>query len=147
MRRLRRQMLASKTDALFDKKQRRDEEDYSSGRSDPLRVYLRKMGGVSLLSRDGEVDISRRIEKGETRARRALLSIPFLLATLASGAVTGWLYLQAVPGEDFPIVLTGATVLFAIAFLHFMFLGLLTELIVSASRVHDRLVLDLDTIE
>ena len=49
--------------------------------------------------------------------------------------------------EDFPIVLTGATVLFAIAFLHFMFLGLLTELIVSASRVHDRLVLDLDTIE
>ena len=77
MRRLRKQMLASKTEALFDRKQRRDEEDYSTGRSDPLRVYLRKMGGVSLLSRDGEVDISRRIEKGETRARRALLSITY----------------------------------------------------------------------
>jgi len=76
-----------------------------------------------------------------------LLSIPFLLATLASGAVTGWLYLQAVPGEDFPIVLPGATFLFAMAFLHFVFLGLLTELIVSASRVHDRQVLDLETIE
>ena len=84
MRRLRRQMLASKTDALFDKKQRREEEDYSSGRSDPLRVYLRKMGGVSLLSRDGEVDISRRIEKGETRARRAMLSIPYGVNALFS---------------------------------------------------------------
>jgi len=82
MRRLQRQMLANKTEALFDRKQRRDEEDYSTGRSDPLRVYLRKMGGVSLLSRDGEVDISRRIEKGEARARRALLSIGFGLESL-----------------------------------------------------------------
>jgi len=82
MRRLRRQMLANKTEALFDRKQRRDEEDYSTGRSDPLRVYLRKMGGVSLLSRDGEVDISRRIEKGETRARRAMLSIGFGVESL-----------------------------------------------------------------
>ncbi len=81
MRRLRQQMLASKTEALFDRK-RREEEDYSTGRSDPLRVYLRKMGGVSLLSRDGEVDISRRIEKGETRARRALLNTPWGIAAL-----------------------------------------------------------------
>ena len=81
MRRLRQQMLASKTEALFDRK-RREEEDYSTGRSDPLRVYLRKMGGVSLLSRDGEVDISRRIEKGETRARRALLNTPWGIASL-----------------------------------------------------------------
>jgi glycosyltransferase involved in cell wall biosynthesis len=77
----------------------------------------------------------------------ALLSIPFLLATLASGALTGWSYLQAVPGEDFPIVLPGATFLFAIGFLHFVFVGLLTELIVWASRVHDRQLLDLETIE
>ncbi|MCP4871802.1 MAG: RNA polymerase sigma factor RpoD [Proteobacteria bacterium] len=73
VRRLRQKMLASKTEALFDRKRR--EEDYGGARADPLRVYLRKMGGVSLLSRDGEVDISRRIEKGETRARRAVLSI------------------------------------------------------------------------
>jgi glycosyltransferase involved in cell wall biosynthesis len=76
-----------------------------------------------------------------------LLSIPFLLGTLAAGAATSWSYMQAVPGEDFPIVLSGVTFLFAIAFLHFLFVGLLTELIVSASRVHDRQVLDLDTIE
>ena len=51
MRRLRRQMLANKTEALFDRKQRREDEDYGTARQDPLRVYLRKMGGVSLLSR------------------------------------------------------------------------------------------------
>ena len=73
-RKARKEELASKTEALFDKKRRRDEDLYGGGRQDPLRVYLRKMGGVSLLSRDGEVDISRRIEKGETRARRALLA-------------------------------------------------------------------------
>jgi len=77
MQRVRKAQLASKTDALFDKKQRREEEEYTTGRQDPLRVYLRKMGGVSLLSRDGEVDISRRIEKGETRSRRAFLSLPY----------------------------------------------------------------------
>jgi RNA polymerase primary sigma factor len=74
MQRVRKAQLASKTEALFDRKQRREDEDYGTARQDPLRVYLRKMGGVSLLSRDGEVDISRRIEKGEARARRGLLS-------------------------------------------------------------------------
>ena len=77
MQRVRKAQLASKTEALFDRKQRREDDDYGSARQDPLRVYLRKMGGVSLLSRDGEVDISRRIEKGEARTRGALLSTPF----------------------------------------------------------------------
>ena len=76
-RKARKEALASKTEALFDKKRRRDEDLYGGGRQDPLRVYLRKMGGVSLLSRDGEVDISRRIEKGETRARRALVATSY----------------------------------------------------------------------
>jgi RNA polymerase primary sigma factor len=81
VRRARKAQLASKTEAMFDRK-RRDEEDYSTGRQDPLRVYLRKMGGVSLLSRDGEVSISRRIEKGETRARRALSTMDWGKAAL-----------------------------------------------------------------
>jgi dolichol-phosphate mannosyltransferase len=87
---------------------------------------------------------------GFSRAPAALyglLSIPFLLGTLASGAATGWSYMHAVPSDDSLIVLSGATFLFTIAFLHFVFLGLLTELIVSAGRVHDRQLLDLDTIE
>lgn len=87
---------------------------------------------------------------GFSRAPAALygvLSIPFLLATLASGVFTGWLYLHAEPGEHFSIVLPGATFLFACAFLHFVFVGLLTEMIVSTSRVHDRQLIDVEIIE
>ncbi|MEI6080278.1 MAG: RNA polymerase sigma factor RpoD [bacterium] len=49
-------------DGFFD-----DIETISGGVSDPVRLYLRKMGGVSLLSRDGEIEIARRIEDGENR--------------------------------------------------------------------------------
>lgn len=49
-------------DGFFD-----DIETISGGVSDPVRLYLRKMGGVSLLSRDGEIEIARRIEEGENR--------------------------------------------------------------------------------
>ncbi len=76
----------------------------------------------------------------------ALLSLPFLLAALVSGAAVGWAYLHAVPGEEFPIVLPGATFLFAFAFLHFVLLGLLAEMIVSASRVHDRQRIDVESL-
>ena len=44
-----------------------DIETISGGVSDPVRLYLRKMGGVSLLSRDGEIEIARRIEEGENK--------------------------------------------------------------------------------
>ncbi len=44
--------------------------------NDPVRLYLRKMGGVSLLDREGEVDIARRIETGEREIIRAVLMCP-----------------------------------------------------------------------
>ena len=72
--------MVHKTESLFDRRARSVEDP--SAPMDPLRVYLRKMGGVSLLSRDGEVDISRRIEKGEVCSRRALLTTPFGLRAL-----------------------------------------------------------------
>ncbi len=65
--------LKRKTESFFDSSRRREEDVQNAPRADPLRVYLRTMGGVSLLSRDGEVAISKRIEIGETIARRALL--------------------------------------------------------------------------
>src|SRR5438270_2190652 len=40
--------------------------------NDPVRMYLREMGTVKLLDRQGEVDIAKRIEKGERRVFRAL---------------------------------------------------------------------------
>jgi len=53
------------------------EDDYfdNYGRSsDPVRVYLRKMGRVPLLNREGEQRIARRIEKGQNEYRRVVLS-------------------------------------------------------------------------
>jgi RNA polymerase primary sigma factor len=40
--------------------------------NDPVRMYLREMGTVSLLTKDGEVCIARRIERGELKVLRAL---------------------------------------------------------------------------
>jgi len=45
--------------------------------SDPVRVYLREMGQVSLLTREGEVEIARRIEAGEHDQELAVLGTPF----------------------------------------------------------------------
>jgi RNA polymerase primary sigma factor len=40
--------------------------------NDPVRMYLREMGTVPLLNKDGEVYIARRIERGEQKVLRAL---------------------------------------------------------------------------
>jgi RNA polymerase primary sigma factor len=47
---------------------------------DPVRVYLREMGGIDLLTREGEVAIAKRIEEGEHARLRAILSTPYALA-------------------------------------------------------------------
>ena len=44
--------------------------------SDPVKMYLREMGLVSLLTREGEVEIAKRIEEGEKEIIRALLESP-----------------------------------------------------------------------
>ncbi|MBM4392165.1 MAG: RNA polymerase sigma factor RpoD [Deltaproteobacteria bacterium] len=52
-------------------------ETTPSGRSnDPVRMYLRKMGAVALLSREGEIEIAKRIEEGEVAVRRSTLGSP-----------------------------------------------------------------------
>ncbi len=45
--------------------------------NDPVRVYLREMGQVSLLTREGEVEIAMRIESGQHAQQRAVLGTPF----------------------------------------------------------------------
>ena len=44
--------------------------------NDPVRVYLREMGAVSLLTREGEVEIAKRIEAGENAALAEILKSP-----------------------------------------------------------------------
>jgi len=41
--------------------------------SDPVKMYLREMGAISLLSREGEVEIAKRIEEGEKEVLSKLL--------------------------------------------------------------------------
>jgi RNA polymerase primary sigma factor len=45
--------------------------------NDPVRVYLREMGKVSLLTREGEVEIAMRIEAGIHDQERAVMGTPF----------------------------------------------------------------------
>jgi len=57
-----------------DDDEKADEDDVKG--NDPVRLYLRKMGSVSLLTREGEVEIARRIEKGEREIVKAILFSP-----------------------------------------------------------------------
>ncbi|MGI5830726.1 MAG: RNA polymerase sigma factor RpoD [Bradymonadia bacterium] len=56
-----------------------DVEDRSgqSKNNDPVRMYLHKMGSVTLLTREGEVEIAKRIEDGEHKVLEVLLSSSF----------------------------------------------------------------------
>jgi RNA polymerase primary sigma factor len=47
--------------------------------NDPVRMYLREMGTVPLLTREGEVRIARRIERGERRVLKALSRSSYVL--------------------------------------------------------------------
>jgi len=47
--------------------------------NDPVRIYLREMGMVPLLTREGEVDIAKRIERGQLRALKALSRSPLVI--------------------------------------------------------------------
>lgn len=53
-----------------------EKEDSDPKANDPVRLYLRKMGSVALLTREGEVEIAQRIEKGEREIVRAILMSP-----------------------------------------------------------------------
>jgi RNA polymerase primary sigma factor len=50
--------------------------------NDPVRMYLREMGTVPLLDRDGEVEIAQRIEQGEWMIYEALCDHPVVLREL-----------------------------------------------------------------
>jgi len=60
--------------AATEEEKEEEEEDAGYGKSnDPVRMYLRKMGSVSLLTREGEVEIAKRIEEGEKAILTAVL--------------------------------------------------------------------------
>ena len=54
------------------------EEKSQDKSDDPIRMYLREMGGVELLSREGEIAIAKRIEAGKDVMINALTQSPFI---------------------------------------------------------------------
>jgi RNA polymerase primary sigma factor len=52
--------------------------------NDPVRMYLRKMGSVSLLTREGEVEIAKRIEEGEKKLLEVVLNSPIAVREILS---------------------------------------------------------------
>ena len=61
-----------------------DTVDYVSRSTDPVRMYLREMGAVGLLDREGEVVIAKKIENGEMEVLYALVEIPVAIEELIS---------------------------------------------------------------
>jgi RNA polymerase primary sigma factor len=52
--------------------------------NDPVRMYLREMGTVPLLTREGEVEIARRIERGQTTVLKSLSRTPLVIQEIIS---------------------------------------------------------------
>ncbi len=71
----------------FDKKAEEGEEfgeidlgpDGSEKTNDPVRMYLREMGTVPLLTREGEIELAKRIERGQRAVNRALSRSPLTI--------------------------------------------------------------------
>src|SRR5579872_6350555 len=52
--------------------------------NDPVRMYLREMGTVPLLTREGEVEIARRIERGQNTVLKSLSRAPLVIQHVIS---------------------------------------------------------------
>ncbi len=97
--------------------------DTEGGRTtDPVRMYMREMGTVELLTREGEIAIAKRIEEGLNQVHSSLASFPWSIHLLVedydqhiegkkrlSEVVTGFLDLDA-PVEEIPEVVIDETV-------------------------------------
>jgi RNA polymerase primary sigma factor len=53
--------------------------DIADKTNDPVRMYLREMGTVPLLTREGEIELARRIERGNRAVRKALSRSPLVI--------------------------------------------------------------------
>ena len=53
--------------------------------TDPVRMYMREMGSVELLTREGEIEIAKRIEEGTRELMSAVAEWPSTVATIIAG--------------------------------------------------------------
>ena len=88
-------------DRRFDESEDVFETDPFDKTHDPVRLYLREMGSVPLLNREGEIEIARRIERGQIKVRRTLSRCPVVIqelvrigAELQAGSIEARVVLQ-----------------------------------------------------
>ncbi len=60
------------------------EEDTGGRSDDPVRMYLREMGNVELLSREGEIEIAKRIEQGREMMISSLCESPMIMREIVA---------------------------------------------------------------
>ena len=63
----------------------KDDQDklFDSVDRDPIKIYLREMGGVPLLNKDEEIELAKRIERERECVARIIFSMPFAIMRLA----------------------------------------------------------------
>jgi RNA polymerase primary sigma factor len=54
-------------------------QDFVDKTNDPVRMYLREMGTVPLLTREGEIELAKRIERGQSSVNKALSRSPLIV--------------------------------------------------------------------
>ena len=76
--------MKEKSHLLYDKDQKPNSTAASWEKTnDPVRIYLREMGTVPLLTRQGEVEIAKRIEKGQKSVIKALSRSPVVVSEIS----------------------------------------------------------------
>ncbi len=66
---------------LFSPKKEKPDLEFGAV-TDPVKMYLKEMGMVTLLSRDGEIEIAKKIEAGERHILRSMLNCPISLSII-----------------------------------------------------------------
>ncbi len=76
------EVIISTTNVDADTQSEEETEEIGSSTDDPVRLYLRDMGGVELLSREGEIEIAKKIEEGQEIMMRSLCESPVTMKQL-----------------------------------------------------------------
>jgi RNA polymerase primary sigma factor len=78
------EMMTREMEEDFNEESSDDEAEFAefARGNDPVRLYLSRMGSVNLLTREGEVDIAKRIEQGENEVLDAVLGTTICLSEI-----------------------------------------------------------------
>ncbi len=77
-------LAAAEEEAEEEEKEERDLGISIARLDDPVRLYLKEMGDVSLLSREGEIEIAKRIEEGKREIESIIFAMPFTISQVIS---------------------------------------------------------------